>query len=101
MRLLQALDAPPHRDVVRRALPMAGVDGTLERRLDGTACEGRVRAKTGTLSHARALSGYLTTPSGREVIFSVLANNHLQPTSAVDAVVDAALLTLCAWGQVS
>jgi len=96
VRLLQALNAAPHRDHVRRALPIAGVDGTLERRMTGTACAGQVRAKTGTLSHARALSGYLTTPSGREIIFSVLANNHLQPTADVDAVVDGALVALCA-----
>lgn len=93
--LLRALDAPPHREAFARTLPIAGVDGTLERRLRGTACEGRVRAKTGTLSHARALPGYLATPSGREVVFSVLANNHLRPTSDVDAVVDAALVRLC------
>lgn len=93
--LLRALDAPAHRTAFRRTLPIAGVDGTLERRLRGTPCEGRVRAKTGTLSHARALSGYLATASGRDVIFSVLANNHLRPTSDVDAVVDEALVSLC------
>src|SRR5690606_22893586 len=53
VQLLRALDAPAHRDHVRRTLPIAGVDGTLSRRLEGTACEGRVLAKTGTLSHAR------------------------------------------------
>ena len=95
VQLLRALDAPAHRTHVRRTLPVAGVDGTLERRLEGTACEGRVLAKTGTLSHARALSGYVTLASGREVTFSVLANNHLQPTAAIDAVVDAALVALC------
>src|SRR5690606_13959941 len=83
VRLLRALDAPAHRSHVRRTLPVAGVDGTLSRRLEGTACEGRVLAKTGTLSHARALSGYLTLASGREITFSVLANNHLRPTVAI------------------
>ena len=93
--LLRALDAPTHRAAVRRALPVAGVDGTLETRMAGTPCQGRVWAKTGTLSHARALSGYLQTGSGREIVFSVLANNHLRPTSDVDAEVDRALVMLC------
>jgi D-alanyl-D-alanine carboxypeptidase/D-alanyl-D-alanine-endopeptidase (penicillin-binding protein 4) len=93
--LLRALSAPAHRETFVRTLPIAGVDGTLEQRLRGTACEGRVRAKTGTLSHARALSGYVATASGRDIIFSVLANNHLRPTSDVDAVVDDALVGLC------
>ncbi len=96
VQLLRALDAPAHRSHVRRTLPVAGVDGTLSRRLEGTACKGRVLAKTGTLSHARALSGYLTLASGREITFSVLANNHLRPTAAIDEVVDAALARLCA-----
>lgn len=95
VRVLQAMTTPPHRDTFRRTLPVAGVDGTLERRLAGTACEGRVRAKTGTLSHARALSGFIESASGREIVFSVLANNHLQPTSDVDLHVDRALLLLC------
>lgn len=93
--LLRALDAPRHREAVRRSLPIAGVDGTLERRMSGTPCQGRVRAKTGTLSHARALSGYLETGTGREIVFSVLANNHLRPTADVDAEVDRALVLLC------
>lgn len=93
--LLRAMDGSPGRDAFRDALPIAGVDGTLERRLVGTSCVGRVRAKTGTLSHVRGLSGFVTTPSGREIVFGVLANNHLQPTSEVDAVIDAALVALC------
>lgn len=93
--LLQAMSSPAHREAFRRTLPIAGVDGTLERRLAGTACAGRVQAKTGTLSHARGLSGYLETATGRTVVFSVLANNYLQPTSDIDAHVDRALLLLC------
>lgn len=93
--VLQAMSSPAHREVFLRTLPVAGVDGTLERRLAGTACTGRVRAKTGTLSHARGLSGYLETATGRSVVFSVLANNHLQPTADIDAHVDRALLLLC------
>jgi D-alanyl-D-alanine carboxypeptidase/D-alanyl-D-alanine-endopeptidase (penicillin-binding protein 4) len=93
--LLQAMSSSAHRESFKRTLPIAGVDGTLERRLTGTACTGRVRAKTGTLSHVRSLSGYVETRSGREIVFSVLANNHLQPASDIDGHVDRALLLLC------
>ncbi|MEK7691582.1 MAG: D-alanyl-D-alanine carboxypeptidase/D-alanyl-D-alanine-endopeptidase [Bdellovibrionota bacterium] len=42
-----------------RALPIAGVDGTLERRMKGTAAHGRLRAKTGTLTGVNNLAGFV------------------------------------------
>ncbi|MEY4386627.1 MAG: D-alanyl-D-alanine carboxypeptidase/D-alanyl-D-alanine-endopeptidase, partial [Verrucomicrobiota bacterium] len=43
------------------ALPIAGVDGTIRRRMKGTLAENNVRAKTGTLRWVNALSGYVTS----------------------------------------
>jgi D-alanyl-D-alanine carboxypeptidase/D-alanyl-D-alanine-endopeptidase (penicillin-binding protein 4) len=54
------------------ALPLSCDTGTLEGRLCGPNVRGRVRAKTGTLDHNTALSGYTTTRSGRAVTFSFL-----------------------------
>lgn len=56
------------------ALPIAGVDGTLRRRLQNTAAAGNVRAKTGTLRWAQALSGYVTTAAGERLAFSLMLN---------------------------
>ena len=72
-------------------LPIAGRDGTLAGRMRGTKSEANVRAKTGTLTSVRALSGYLTTDAGERVVFSAIANNYTVPASVVDAVVEAAL----------
>ncbi|MDP3908185.1 D-alanyl-D-alanine carboxypeptidase/D-alanyl-D-alanine-endopeptidase [Novosphingobium sp.] len=72
------------------SLPVGGVDGTLARRFRGTALEGKIRAKTGTLNATNTLSGYLVAASGRELTFSILANDVPDDGRAVPAM-DAAL----------
>ncbi|MGA1525668.1 MAG: D-alanyl-D-alanine carboxypeptidase/D-alanyl-D-alanine endopeptidase, partial [Planctomycetota bacterium] len=54
------------------ALPVAGEDGTLERRFAGSPVAGRVRAKTGSLNGVSTLSGYLRTRGGKLIAFSIL-----------------------------
>lgn len=61
------------------SLPIAGVDGTLRRRMKATAAEGNVRAKTGTLRWAAALSGHVTSAAGERLIFSLMLNRSVQP----------------------
>lgn len=66
-----------HRDaaVFRDAQPVAGVDGTLRNRMRNTPAANNARAKTGTLSSATSLSGYLTSASGERLVFSLIINN--------------------------
>lgn len=68
--LLSARSDPALRTPFTRSLPIAGVDGTLEDRMERPPARGNVRAKTGTLNTASALSGYV---AGRYV-FSVVQN---------------------------
>lgn len=77
----------------RDTLPIAGVDGTLDNRFKNTPFQGKMWAKTGTLDEVNALSGYVTTASGRIVAFSILVNNH-SPVSddeqqAIDRIAEA------------
>jgi D-alanyl-D-alanine carboxypeptidase/D-alanyl-D-alanine-endopeptidase (penicillin-binding protein 4) len=58
------------REILISSLPLAGRSGTLGRRMRGTVAAGRVRAKTGTLSVASALSGY----AKRKYAFSIIQN---------------------------
>jgi len=70
------------------ALPVAGVDGTLEQRMLGSRAAGNARAKTGFISNARALSGYVTTKDGELLAFSIIANNFNTPVRPVEYVQD-------------
>ena len=73
-------------------LPIAGRDGTLAGRMNGTPAEGNVRAKTGTMSNIRTLAGYVRTRDGETLAFAVRADSFEGPGSAAieasDRVVD-------------
>jgi serine-type D-Ala-D-Ala carboxypeptidase/endopeptidase (penicillin-binding protein 4) len=88
VRVLDAAHRAPWGELFRNALPVAGVDGTIANRMRGTPAAGNVRAKTGTLDKARALSGYVTTADGQLLLFSLLANNYSVPTREVERVQD-------------
>ena len=72
-------------------LPVAGHDGTLDTRMRGTILDGRVAAKTGTISNVRSLSGYLETKSGERIVFSIIANHFTVPSAEIDAIAEKAL----------
>ncbi|WP_196777757.1 D-alanyl-D-alanine carboxypeptidase/D-alanyl-D-alanine-endopeptidase [Lentzea aerocolonigenes] len=61
--------------VWQSSLPVAGRDGTLVNRMKGTKAEGNVVAKTGSMSGVSALTGYVTTQAGRQLVFSIVQNN--------------------------
>lgn len=76
------------------ALPVAGVDGTLENRMRGTAAESAVRAKTGSLAGVSALSGYVSTAGGERLAFSLLMEFFTGPTDPRRAVQDSLVAAL-------
>ena len=61
------------------ALPLAGVDGTLRRRMKNTPALQNVQAKTGTLRWANSLSGFVTTAAGEHLVFSLMLNRYATP----------------------
>ncbi|MGI9092765.1 MAG: D-alanyl-D-alanine carboxypeptidase/D-alanyl-D-alanine endopeptidase [Mycobacteriales bacterium] len=76
-----------------KALPIAGapgrfVGGTLEYRMIGTPAQGRVHAKTGSLTGVSALSGYDVDADGHRLVFSMIENNvaNFDPETVEDQV---------------
>jgi len=64
------------------ALPIAGVDGTLDERMQTGNAYRNVRAKTGTLEGVIALCGYVTASNGHQLAFSILINGTLSSKDA-------------------
>jgi D-alanyl-D-alanine carboxypeptidase/D-alanyl-D-alanine-endopeptidase (penicillin-binding protein 4) len=89
VQMLNYAATQPWGDLYRSSLPVAGEDGTLSDRMKDTPAAGRIFAKTGTIEHVVALSGYATTTRGAHLIFSILANNNDLHAQTADAVLDA------------
>ena len=64
------------------SLPIAGVDGTLQKRMLMPFNAGNVHAKTGTLSGVSALSGYCTAPNGHVLCFSTINQGVMRASTA-------------------
>jgi len=73
--LLTFMSRHRYASVFRDAQPIAGVDGTLRTRMRNTPAAGNARAKTGTLTSATSLSGYVTSAAGERLVFSLMINN--------------------------
>ncbi len=74
------------------SLPIAGVDGTLRRRMKTPPAFQNVHAKTGTLRWANSLSGYVTTAAGEKLVFSMMLNRYDHPARTTEMDTIAALL---------
>jgi D-alanyl-D-alanine carboxypeptidase/D-alanyl-D-alanine-endopeptidase (penicillin-binding protein 4) len=82
------------REPFEAALPVAGRDGTLADRMKGTPADNNVRAKSGTISNVRSLSGYVRTADGEPLVFSILANNFDTSAEVIDRATDAIVVRL-------
>jgi len=88
VKLLSHIYASPLREPWIAFLPVGGLDGTLSTRFPDSAAGRRIHAKTGTLTHVSALSGYAERRDGTWVAFSILVNNHNGPATEVRSVID-------------
>lgn len=94
VQLLMYARRQPWGAAYQESLPVSGVDGSLSERFLNTPAGGLIHAKTGSLSHVNALSGYGETKSGRRFVFSILCNNHNLPSAKVLAAIDAIVQAL-------
>ncbi len=92
--LLAYMRGHPQGTAFVRGLPRSGQPGSLRDRFVGTPLDGRVVAKTGSISRVNALAGYVERPDGRTLTFAILANNHTVSYSAMLQHIDSLVLEI-------
>jgi len=81
------------------SMGIAGKDGTLRYRFEGSDAVGRLRAKTGTLESVSALSGYVQSVGGEKFIFSTMVNDFSGRAAPVVQCIDALGVAVAASGS--
>jgi D-alanyl-D-alanine carboxypeptidase/D-alanyl-D-alanine-endopeptidase (penicillin-binding protein 4) len=87
-RLLEFMLTHQHSKTWLESLTVAGIDGTLERRMRDSTAANNLRGKTGTLTYVNALSGYIRTRRGQPLILSIMGNNYTGPGRDTTVVMD-------------
>jgi len=81
------------------SLGIAGKDGTLKYRFEGSDAVGRLRAKTGTLENVSALSGYVQAAGGERFVFAMMVNDYVGRSGPVVQGLDALGAAVAATGS--
>jgi len=84
----------PYFDVYYNSLPVAGQEGTGEGMFAGSAAEGNLRYKSGTIDRVKAYTGYVTSRSGRKIIFSMIVNNFSSTSKEARAKLEKLMIAL-------
>jgi serine-type D-Ala-D-Ala carboxypeptidase/endopeptidase (penicillin-binding protein 4) len=97
VKVLQLMSQHSNRQIAqayRQSLAIAGIKGTLKKRLINTPLQGNLWAKTGTLTGEGALAGYLKTQSNETLVFSILVNNSELENSEIRQAIDEIVLNI-------
>lgn len=73
--LLVSASNSPVMPELMTSLPIAGVDGTMKKRLKNSDMAGRAHIKTGTLEGVKAIAGYVLAKSGKRLVVVCLINH--------------------------
>jgi D-alanyl-D-alanine carboxypeptidase/D-alanyl-D-alanine-endopeptidase (penicillin-binding protein 4) len=65
------------------SLPEAGREGTLKNYFRDPVFEGRLEAKSGSMTRVKNYAGYIKTVSGNELVFCILVNNYTGPVQNI------------------
>ncbi|MBD2357098.1 D-alanyl-D-alanine carboxypeptidase/D-alanyl-D-alanine-endopeptidase [Tolypothrix sp. FACHB-123] len=94
VQTLRLMAKTPVAAIYRASLPIAGKTGTLKNRFRNTPAEGIVQAKTGTLTGAVSLAGYMNGTKYEPLVFSIMVNQSDRLASSLRQAIDEIVVLL-------
>ncbi|HEX2919960.1 MAG TPA: D-alanyl-D-alanine carboxypeptidase/D-alanyl-D-alanine-endopeptidase [Bacteroidales bacterium] len=70
-------------DIFLNSFPEAGNEGTLKNRFTDEVFKTHLKTKSGSMTRVRCYAGYVTTNSGRDLVFCIMANNFSGSSGSV------------------
>lgn len=92
--LLSFMNTGPNAGVFLSTLPIGNQDGSLQNRFAGLSGATSIRAKTGSIRHVAALSGYILQSERRRLVFSIIANHATARPSELRETIDRIVETI-------
>jgi len=83
-----------YKKIFYNSLAVAGENGTMSKMFLKTKAQGKVVAKTGTMSNIRSLAGYITTKEKNNIAFTIIVNNCPQPSKWIKENIEQIILKL-------
>jgi D-alanyl-D-alanine carboxypeptidase/D-alanyl-D-alanine-endopeptidase (penicillin-binding protein 4) len=72
-----------HFNIFLESLPAVGKEGNLKNNFKDPVFQGRLYAKSGSMTRVRSYAGYLKVSSGKDLIFCIIVNNFEGPSSKI------------------
>lgn len=95
--LLKVMSKSKNAQAFYSTLPVAGKSGTLSSLCKDEPGQGRVVAKSGTMSRIKSYSGYVQSKSGKKIAFSITVNNFNSSSAAVTKKIEKVLNTMAVY----
>ncbi len=95
--LLKYMNSSKFRDVFNSTLPVAGKSGTLNSLCRNQPGQGRISAKSGTMSKIKSYSGYVQSSSGKKIAFAIILTNFSGSSSNATSKIEGILNQLASY----
>ncbi len=95
VQLLTIMSRSANKEAWIASLPISGQTGTLKTLCAKTALDGRIHAKSGTISGTKNFAGYIDMPNGDTWVFAILISSAPGKARNIQTVIQEYLLDVC------